>query len=92
MRSLANKKALVTGGSRGIGAAIVQPRAKEGADVAFSYASSHAEAEAVRRLAESERVRAVALRADHTEMEEVVAMVSEKPMRRSAASTSSSTL
>jgi 3-oxoacyl-[acyl-carrier protein] reductase len=68
---------LVTGGSRGIGAAIVRRLAKEGADVAFSYASAHAEAEAVRRLAESERVRAVALRADHTAMEEVVAMVRE---------------
>lgn len=35
-----NKHAIVQGGSRGIGAAIVKKLAKEGANVAFTYASS----------------------------------------------------
>ncbi len=37
MKSLENKKIIVTGGSRGIGAAICQFLAEEGAQVAFSY-------------------------------------------------------
>ena len=42
-----NKKALVTGGSRGIGKGIVFALAKEGYDVAFSYSSKKEAAEAV---------------------------------------------
>jgi NAD(P)-dependent dehydrogenase (short-subunit alcohol dehydrogenase family) len=37
---LENKRALVTGGSRGIGAAIVMRLAREGANVALSYAGN----------------------------------------------------
>ena len=39
------RKILITGGSRGIGAACVKKFAKEGAAVCFVYKSSHAEAE-----------------------------------------------
>ncbi len=38
--TLAGKKALVTGGSRGIGAAIAKTLAAEGADVAITYEKS----------------------------------------------------
>ncbi len=47
MEKLANKVALVTGGSRGIGAAIVKKIASEGAAVAFTYVSSEEKAQAL---------------------------------------------
>ena len=47
MGLLTNKVALVTGGSRGIGAAIVRKLAEEGATVAFTYRSSADSANAI---------------------------------------------
>ncbi len=47
MKLLENKNALVTGGSRGIGRAIVEKFAQNGANVAFTYRSSATEAEAL---------------------------------------------
>lgn len=45
--SLENKNIFVTGGSRGIGAAIVKQLSKLGAKIAFTYSSQQAAAEAV---------------------------------------------
>jgi len=45
VHSLKNKTALVTGGSRGIGSAIVRELAEKGAKVAFTYQRSSAQAE-----------------------------------------------
>ena len=47
MTSLQDKVALVTGGSRGIGEAIVRKFAEAGAQVAFTYHSSSARADAI---------------------------------------------
>ncbi|SRR6266404_5900555 len=46
---LAGKSALVTGGSRGIGAALVRRPANDGAAVAFAIKADSAEPEAVRK-------------------------------------------
>lgn len=47
MTDLTNKSALVIGGSRGIGAAIVRRFAKDGARVTFTYSGSHDAAQAL---------------------------------------------
>ena len=49
MALLAGKRVLVTGGSRGIGAAIVRAVMGEGGDVAFTYRRSTDEAEDLAR-------------------------------------------
>jgi 3-oxoacyl-[acyl-carrier protein] reductase len=63
-QSLAGKVAFVQGGSRGIGAAIVQRLAAEGAAVAFTYVSSPDKARAVAGSIEAAGGHALAIQAD----------------------------
>lgn len=74
---LANKTALVTGASRGIGRAIALELAKNGANVAVNYAGSKEKAEEV--VAEIEKLgqKAMAIQADVANEEAVQAMVKE---------------
>jgi NAD(P)-dependent dehydrogenase (short-subunit alcohol dehydrogenase family) len=58
------QKALVTGGSRGIGAGIVRKLAEHGADVAFTYKSNSAAATEVTKDIEAGGRRALAIEAD----------------------------
>ena len=61
---LAGRVALVTGGSRGIGAEIVRRLAAEGADVGFTYLTGRDEAEVVAGEARGLGRRALTVRAD----------------------------
>jgi 3-oxoacyl-[acyl-carrier protein] reductase len=74
-RTLTNKRALVTGGSRGIGAAIVKRLAGEGAHVAFTYASSPDKAAEVAKAAQALGVKAIAIQSDSADGTAVVAAV-----------------
>ena len=62
--NLKGKVALVTGGSRGIGAAIARRLAGEGANVAITYASAQPRAEEVVGSIEKAGRRGLAIRAD----------------------------
>ena len=61
---LSGKRAIVTGGSRGIGAAIVGQLSSAGADVAIGFATRSNDAERVAGVARSRGVKAVAIAAD----------------------------
>ena len=61
---LSGKVALIQGGSRGIGAAIVKRLAAEGAAVAFTYVSSTAKAEELQHSITANGGKALAIKAD----------------------------
>jgi 3-oxoacyl-[acyl-carrier protein] reductase len=74
-KKLTGKAALVTGGSRGIGAAIARSLAEDGADVAISYVSSPDKAKALVRELQEKGVRSVAFQADQSKPAEVSQLV-----------------
>jgi len=71
MSKLANKVALVTGGSRGIGAAIAKRLAADGASVAITYAKDSRAASAVVKAIERDGGKAIAIQADAVDVEAV---------------------
>jgi 3-oxoacyl-[acyl-carrier protein] reductase len=64
MKMLDGKSVLVTGGSRGIGKAIVLAAAEAGANVAFTYKSAASAAEEVVKAAQANSVKALAIQSD----------------------------
>jgi 3-oxoacyl-[acyl-carrier protein] reductase len=74
-KSLTGKVALVTGGSRGIGAASARALADEGANVAISYVASADKAEAVVQELNAKGVEARAFKADQASSDEVDRLV-----------------
>jgi 3-oxoacyl-[acyl-carrier protein] reductase len=75
MQDLIGRAAQVTGGSRGIGAAIARALAERGCDVAITYATSAGKAEGVVAQIEAAGRRGLALQADSAAAEAVVAAV-----------------
>ena len=70
-RELAGKVALVTGGSRGIGAAIAKRLAAEGASVALTYSKGAEAAASVVEAIEHDGGKAVAIQADAADADAV---------------------
>ncbi|MGD0108401.1 MAG: 3-oxoacyl-ACP reductase family protein [Rhodopila sp.] len=75
MADLTNKTALVTGGSRGIGAGVAKRLAAEGASVAITYTKGAAAAALVLQEIERSGGRAIAIQADATDARAVTAAV-----------------
>jgi 3-oxoacyl-[acyl-carrier protein] reductase len=74
-RKLEGKIALITGGSRGIGAAIAKRLAADGAKVAITYSKGADAAEAVVKEIEREGAKAIAIQADAADSNAVKAAV-----------------
>src|SRR2546425_3456541 len=71
MSKLDEKVALITGGSRGIGAAIAKRLAADGATVAITYVKDASAASAVVKAIELDGGKAVAIQADAADVEAV---------------------
>ncbi|MCU1736544.1 MULTISPECIES: 3-oxoacyl-ACP reductase family protein [unclassified Pseudomonas] len=74
--NLTGKVALIQGGSRGIGAAIVKRLAAQGATVAFTYVSSDAKARELQDSVIAEGGKALAIKADSADAEAILHAVS----------------
>ena len=77
MKLLENKVVLLTGGSRGIGAAVAREMAAQGADVAFTYLSSAEKAEAIRGELSEYGGKVRAYRSDASSFEDAAGLVKE---------------
>ena len=86
MSKLIEKVALITGGSRGIGAAIAKRLAADGASVAITYAKEASAASVVVTAIELSGGKAVSIQADATDTQAVKEAV-ERSSRPSADST-----
>ncbi|HEX2287020.1 MAG TPA: 3-oxoacyl-ACP reductase family protein [Mycobacterium sp.] len=75
VQPLTGRRALVTGGSRGIGAEIVRRLAADGAAVAFTYGASAADAEKLAAEVAADGGTAVAILADSADPEQVTRSV-----------------
>jgi NAD(P)-dependent dehydrogenase (short-subunit alcohol dehydrogenase family) len=74
-KPLTGKVALVTGGSRGLGAATVRLLAEQGADVAFTYISSGEQAQAVADELRGDGVKVLALQTDQADTSRAPALI-----------------
>lgn len=77
MNRLNNKVALVTGGSRGMGSAIVKALAAQGATVAFTFVSNAAKAEEVTKAVADAGGKAIAIQADSAKPEELISAINQ---------------
>ena len=75
MKILQDKVALITGGSRGIGAAIARRFAENGANVAFTYRSSEDEARQIEAELKEMGVEALAVKSDAGSFEQAEALI-----------------
>jgi 3-oxoacyl-[acyl-carrier protein] reductase len=75
MTELQGKNAFVSGGTRGIGAAIAKKMAQEGANVVFTYSKSQDQAQAMVKEIEATGVKALAIQADAMEAEQVISAI-----------------
>jgi 3-oxoacyl-[acyl-carrier protein] reductase len=75
MNRLQNRVALVTGGNTGIGRAVSQAFAAEGADVAIAWYEREAEAESLAEAIRAQGRRALPIHADITDEQQVESMI-----------------
>jgi NAD(P)-dependent dehydrogenase (short-subunit alcohol dehydrogenase family) len=74
-KNLSGKVAIITGGSRGLGAAIARLLANEGADVVVTYVNSEARSKELVKELQSAGVKALALKVDHGNAAEAETLV-----------------
>ncbi len=77
MKLLQGKTALITGGSRGIGEAIVMQFAEQGANIAFTYLSSEEKAKALEEKLNSMGIKAKGYKSNAAVYSEAEALVNE---------------